>query len=109
MMNYQWPKSLAWAGLMGGFLSWYGAHELGTYFSAWNCHHHWILPLVHFIAVITCVLSGQVSWKTWLKYGKDLSPDQFYAPFIGVVGSSLFFIVLVWQTIATFIYSGCER
>jgi hypothetical protein len=95
-----WPL----AGFFGGVTFWFAAHEIGFYFSDYNCRHSWILPFVHLIALLGSVGSGLISYKC------AKSETKFnYNSGIGIAAAALFSLVITWQGIATLIYSGCER
>lgn len=99
-------KQSPWIGILGGAIAWYSAHELGFYFSDFNCHHRAILPIVHVVALAAAL------WCTWLSFraihDQPTSSKRFIA-MVGVAAGALFSYVVFQQLIATLIYSGCER
>ena len=97
----------AWAGIAGGALFWYGAHELGFYFSKMDCHQPWILPLLHILTLAGCLGSGWLSWRVW-SAGRGTGAENLVAA-VGVAAAALFALVVLQQGIGTIIFSGCER
>lgn len=105
MKNLNWP----WAGVFGGAFFWYGAHDLGLYFSAYNCTHPWFVPFVHFVAFIGSIICGLLSFQAWPDGVIDRTQRRGFSAGIGMASASLFTLVILWQGLATLIYSGCER
>jgi hypothetical protein len=91
------------AGFLAGPLAWYTAHELGFYFSDYNCRHAWILPTVHVLALLVS-LGG-----TWFSYINWFRGRQTFGALLGVAGGLLFSLVILWQGIAIFFTHGCDR
>jgi hypothetical protein len=107
-------KIFIWLAPLGAAAIWYSAHELGFYFSDFNCGHLWILPTIHVLALLACASLGWMSYVTRpnpAKRQRALAIDdtQVIGSYIGMATVALFFIVILWQAIATFAYSGCER
>jgi uncharacterized membrane protein len=98
-----WP----WIGIFGGAALWYGAHDLGFYFSDYNCRHTWILPTIHVLFFLACLICAGLSFRIWRR--GDREAVRTWVAGIGVAAAFLFSLVILWQGIATFIYSGCER
>ena len=49
---------LPWAGLFGGVLAWYGAHEISFYLSRVNCDARWLVAVIHLVASSIAIGSG---------------------------------------------------
>jgi hypothetical protein len=106
-MNYsRW----SWAGVFGGAFFWYAAHDLSLYFSAENCKHGWIAPTIHIVALIGAIISGVLSYQAWPKGDDGIRHRRLaFTTIVGVTAAGLFAIVILWQGIATLIYTGCEQ
>lgn len=104
------PRESAWAGLVGGVISWYGAHEIGIFFSDYNCRHHWILPAAHVLAAAACGFFGLLSLRAWrASRGRAAEERDAFGALVSTLAAAVFAIVILWQAVAAFIYSGCER
>jgi hypothetical protein len=101
-------RSLALAGLMAGAGAWYAAHDLSFYWSGNNCQHGWIAPTIHGIALIVCLCGGALSARTFRRTEPSMGPQYFLA-LLGSLGGLLFTLVILWQGVATLVYTGCER
>jgi hypothetical protein len=99
-----------WAGLFGGAVAWYGAHDLSFYLVRANCSsHHWIAPSIHIAALAIAVTCGLISYRT-LRTEQEWPTDvRGFAALVGTAAATLFSIAIVWQGIATLVYTGCER
>jgi hypothetical protein len=98
------------AGIFVGAIMWYLAHDIAFYYSGHDCKFRWILPTVHFLALLITLWSGAISAHAWRKVPLDghMTREQFVGG-IGVAAAALFSLVIVWQGVATLIYKGCER
>jgi len=96
-----------WAGLFGGGVSWYAAHDLALYLVNDNCRQMWITPVIHLVALAACLAAGWVSWRALPADRGD--HRRVFAASLGVAAAALFALVILWQGMATLIYSGCER
>ncbi|MDD5460068.1 MAG: hypothetical protein PHG00_00275 [Methylococcales bacterium] len=107
MRCLRWP----WAGVFGGAAFWYAAHDLATYLSAFNCRHGWVAASIHLIALLGAMGCGILSYQTLPGSGSDGSERRrlTFSGGIGMAAAALFSLVILWQGIATLIYSGCER
>ena len=105
MRLQNWP----WAGVFGGVLFWYTAHELGLYFSYLNCWHGWIVPAVQLACLAGALVCALASWKSLPPSSEgDLQLKRFGAV-IGTAAGCLFSLVIIWQAVAAFVYDGCFR
>jgi hypothetical protein len=109
------PQLRGFAGIFGGAISWYFAHEIGFYLAHLNCAHHWIVPAVHLVALAastTCVWISYRARVTEDRVTKDkvnLETQQGFFSSVGVAAGALFTLVILWQGVASIFYSGCER
>jgi hypothetical protein len=103
--NFSWP----WAGLFGGAAFWYGAHELGLYFSGVNCRHQWIVPTVQLLFSVGAITSGLVSWNALSDRFNDGRENIRFSASVSAGAAALFALVILWQAIASFAYDGCAR
>jgi hypothetical protein len=96
-------------GIFGGAIAWYLAHDIGFYYSHTNCDHRWILPTVHVLAFIVSVSCAWISFHSLPKdKSLGLESRQGFFAIVGTAAGSLFSLVILFQGIAAFIYSGCE-
>jgi hypothetical protein len=99
-----------WSGIFGGFIFWYAAHDLGFYYSAYNCFHRWILPTIHLIAFVGGLICVWLSYRAMSSSESPTIPGgRDFMARVGVGAGSIFTLVILWQGIAAIIYSGCER
>ena len=104
---WMWP----WLGVFGGAAAWYAAHDLGTYLSAANCHHPWLTPVIHLVALAAAVACGWRAWKTWPDGAieDNLRNLQAFSAGIGTAAAALFAVVILWQGMATLVFNGCAQ
>jgi hypothetical protein len=95
-----------WVGLIGGAAAWYGAHELGFYFSNANCARPWIAPVVHVIALSIAVVATLLSFRADPEHSRG---GGSFVRAVGMGAGALFALLILWQGVATIIYSGCEQ
>jgi hypothetical protein len=111
MMDYFSRSAIGpWLGLFCGAPLWYIAHELGLYFTYQNCHHPWIIPAIHLIALVGTLLAAALSWRSAPQGGIETSDHAgLFSAIVGTGAGTLFGIVIAWQGLATFFYLGCAR
>ena len=104
--RFAWP----WAGLIGGPVLWYAAHDLAFYLSAVNCRYPFIVPAIHLVAFLGALLCGLLSYRARLpdEPAAALRQETFGA-MIGAGAAALFALAIAWQGLAVLAYSGCER
>jgi hypothetical protein len=99
------PQLQAWSGLPIGLLAWYGAHEIGFYMLASDCAARgWLVLTMHVIALSIALTGAALSAATLKSNG-----DAKFGAIVGLGTGLLFAFVILWQGVATLIYSGCER
>jgi hypothetical protein len=91
-------------GLLAGPIAWYTAHEIGFYYSDYNCHHPWILPMVHILALLVALFGTWYSFVNWFR-----TKQTTFGALIGIASGLLFSLVILWQGLALFFFSGCDR
>jgi hypothetical protein len=110
MKKLRLPQELSWAGILGGAFVWYLAHELGFFFSDFNCRHRWVIRVVHLLALAGSVYCGVLSYRAWKSsHHPPTDEKRAFLSLIGTLAALIFTTVVLWQTVATFLYSGCER
>ena len=107
-------QSLAgWAGLIAAPNLWFAAQQLGFYLTGPNCQgHHWIAPLINFVAAAAAIAFGLVSFRSWREHTQPVAASDQRARFVAAVSSfvtPIFVLVMIWQGVAGFFYSGCEH
>ncbi len=112
----KWPRQISswfrspWIGLVGGVISWYAAHEIGFFLAGNDCTLRWILKTVHVIAFLVAIICVRLSAQAVNRLKTDAEPPtKLTIAFVSLGAAVLFAIVILWQTLATFFYSGCER
>lgn len=97
----------AWAGLYGGALLWYIAHDLSVYVTNHDCKYLWVAPLIHIIAFIGTIFCGLLSYRANADdNGKNLLG---FSSLIGTAAAGLFALVIVYQGIAIIVFRSCVR
>lgn len=110
MINTKKLLDLPWAGVFGGAFFWYLAHEIGFYFSDYHCKENLILPSIHVISLLGSIASGVISFRVGMHRMAASNENKYsLTTGINVAAATLFSIVIIWQLIATFVYSGCAR
>jgi hypothetical protein len=97
---------IAWAGLLIGAIAWYAAHELSFYLVRDNCRSPWIAPAIHLAALAAAVGGGIVSAGARRAARDEM---QLMSAWIGAGAAALFSLALLFQGVASLVYSGCER
>jgi len=102
---WMWP----WLGVFGGAAAWYAAHDLGTYLLTVNCHHPWLVPLIHLAALAAAAWCGWRAWQAWPdETGEDNTRKLMaFSSGIGTAAAGLFAVVILWQGIAALVFNGC--
>lgn len=102
-----------WAGLIAAPTAWFAAQQLSYYLTSQNCQsHHWITPVVNFLLAATALLFGALSFRSWRDHSGGIGASDRRAHFIAGLSTlmaPLFALVMLWQGIAGFFYSGCEH
>jgi hypothetical protein len=96
-----------WIGLIGGAGAWFTAHELSFYLSSANCSRPWIAPLIHLVALVVAAASAGLAFHA----GRNRSQPGLsqFVWMVGTAAGALFTVVVLWQGVATIVYSGCAR
>ncbi|MFL5785855.1 MAG: hypothetical protein ACJ76H_14655 [Bacteriovoracaceae bacterium] len=97
------------AGLFGGALFWYLAHDIGFYFSGYECRYDWIPSTVHGVALVAVIFCGLISWRALPRTDKEMSTGRTFFAYVGVAAAVLFSLVILWQGVAAVVYSECSR
>ena len=100
----------SWAGLFAGGLAWYAAHDLSFYLVRHNCTtSHIIAPLIHLVALAIALGGGFISYRE-IRTPPGAGKEAYtFGATIGFTAALLLSVVIVWQGIATLVYTGCER
>jgi hypothetical protein len=102
-----------WAGLIAAPTAWFAAQQLGFYLTGQNCQsHQWIAPLINALAAAVAIAFGLLSFRTWRDHAGSAGASDQRAYFVAGVSTfitPIFVLVIVWQGLASFFYSGCEH
>jgi hypothetical protein len=107
MISYltkHWPSM----GVFGGAFFWFLAHEIGFFFSGHACKYSVVIKLIHIVSILGSLASGFISYKSWEDAKATGSQRHIFTALLGMASAALFSIVILYQGIAAFIYSGCE-
>jgi hypothetical protein len=101
--------AMCWAGLFAGGFAWYGAHDLSLYLVRQNCTtSHVIAPLIHLVALAIALGGGLISYRE-IRAGGAGNHAYSFAASVGFAAALLLSVVILWQGVATLVYTGCER
>ncbi len=103
-------EKVAWpfAGLIGGMLFWYAAHEAGFYLSPYHCDRRWVEPVVQLAGLLGAMASGYLSLRA-LNAGDRGDEPFHFAALIGCGAAAIFSLVIAWHALATIVYQSCAR
>jgi hypothetical protein len=98
-----------WAGLFGGAICWYAAHEASFYTLRMNncAAASSVVAAIHVLALLVTLAAGALSFRTARL--EDWTRFPSFAGTIGLGAAAIFAIVIIWQGAAGFVYSGCDR
>jgi hypothetical protein len=98
-----------WAGLLGGTVAWYAAHEASFYaLRMSNCAAiAWVVAAIHAAALLVTLTAGGLSFRAARSGDGKVAPS--FAAAIGLGAAAIFTVVIIWQGAAAFVYSGCEQ
>jgi hypothetical protein len=108
-MRHELHALKPWSGLLGGFLCWYAAHDLGFYFSDFNCRHQWIVPSIHLLALAASVYFTWISFAVLRSEKPDVQGKRGFVSLVSTGAGAVFSLVILYQGVATLIFKGCER
>jgi hypothetical protein len=101
--------AMCWAGLFAGGFAWYAAHDLSLYLVRQNCTtSQLIAPLIHLVALAIALGGGFISYRE-IRTIRAGGHAYSFAALVGFAAAILLSIVIVWQGVATLVYTGCER
>jgi hypothetical protein len=101
--------AMCWTGLFAGGFAWYAAHDLSLYLVRQNCTtNQLIAPLIHLVGLAIALGGGFISYREIRTTGGGNEAYSFAAR-VGFAASLLLSLVILWQGIATLVYTGCER
>jgi hypothetical protein len=101
-----------WSGLILGALGWVLHHQLGSDLVMWNCRLGG--PLLTAGLGVVCgafaALGGWISWRAADEApGRPLTPSKRFVGLLCAAAAALFTLTIVVQSVAGFVYDGCER
>lgn len=108
-MNMRAESTWSWAGLFGAALAWYGAHQLGLYFSDLNCTHRWIVPSLQLAGLLLTMLAALPPWRTLRAEDRPTGGPLQFASLLALGAAGIFGLALIFQAAASLVYDGCAR
>jgi hypothetical protein len=117
MMHEPWKDGVATAGLFAGALSWFVSTQLNYALLEWTCMRglFWLIPSLCLLLMLTSLLGGVFSWRTWINAASAPAPESSVArprrllAGISILAAALFALVIALQGTAAFIFDGCTR
>jgi hypothetical protein len=102
-----------WAGLIAAPTAWFAAQQFAFYLTGPTCQSRYWIPLaVNSLAVIVTLAFGFLSFRSWKAHSEPKAASDQRARFIAGISTFIapvFVIVMIWQGLAVFFYSGCEH
>ncbi len=107
---------MLWAGLLLPPFAMLTQMQVNYSLLRWACDGGYQLPLhlVSLAALVVTALSGWMAWRSWQRAGREwpgeeggtLTRSRFMA-LVGLLTSTLFFVVIIAQWIPVFIFKPC--
>jgi len=106
-----------WAGVVAGPLAWMFQQQASYLLVKFACKYGWHLPfhMVSLLALLLIVGGAFVAWHTWRQTGREwpsgsggARPRSRFMAVLGLLLSGLFFVVIIAQSIPSFILSPCQ-
>jgi hypothetical protein len=98
-----------WAGIIGVPAIWVISLQAVYALSPVACAHHrlWILHTLHIAGLILVAIGGLICLRYWKRDGDDQNNRTRFLASWGMLSSSLFFLLILAQTIAGFMLDPC--
>jgi len=103
--------------VLAGPLAWMFQQQISYLLVKFACKHGWHLPfhLVSLSALLLIVAGAFVAWRTWRQAGQQWPsgsggavPRSRFMAVLGLLLSGLFFLLIVAQSIPSFILGPCQ-
>lgn len=97
----------AWAGIAAGPFAWFLDQQVTYALAPSACAGwRWAIPLVGALCALLALAGAAVSWRA---HGSADSNDRRFVAAVGMGIALLFLITVAGQTMAVFVFTGCER
>ncbi len=106
-----------WLGLLAAPLAWFVNQLLSYSLVLWACStgRQYTLHLVTLAMLLLAAAGGVIAWRAWRQAGREwhneaggVLPRSRFMAALGILLSSLFFLVILAQGIPSFILHACE-
>jgi len=108
---------LLWLGLLTAPLGWFLCLQVNYMLVPWICAtgQQWTLSVTTFVGLLLAASSGVVAWRMWQRAGPEwpseaggMIPRSRFMAVLGMLMSSLFFLVILAQGIPSVILHACQ-
>lgn len=97
----------AWSGLITGPAAWATSTQLNYALVPWQCGNHaYPIPWVALVLAIISLAGAFLSWREWRNAANG---GIALAAGTAALAAILFAAVILLQTMASLIFTGCER
>ncbi|WP_448190845.1 hypothetical protein [Azospirillum sp. sgz301742] len=97
----------AWAGIAAGPAAWFLDQQVTYALAPWACAgYRWAIPVVGAVCALIALAGAGVSWRA---HGSAASNDRRFVGGMGMWIAVLFLVAIAGQTLAAFVFTGCER
>lgn len=112
MADSRTPGLASWTGLLTGPAGWFAAQQIGAWGVFPHCadHRAWVIA-VNAVALIIVLAGGWISARARapIPAGSPAGERMRFVGGLGVTAAILFAFVILLQTYAGFVFTGCER
>jgi hypothetical protein len=118
--SFSWGRGLLalWLGFLAAPLIWFMNLQINYMLVPWVCvtGHRFSLFLVTLGALLLVASGGLVAWRAWQQTGWQwpdgaggIIPRSRFLAVLGLLSSSLFFLVILAQGVPSFIVNACQQ
>ena len=106
-----------WAGILAGPLAWLLSLQIGFMVVPWACvtGQQVAVHSVMLLCLLSVAAAGLVAWRNWHRAGAEwpgeasgILPIERFMSIGGVLLSSIFFLLIVAESVSALILGACE-
>lgn len=101
-----------WTGLFAGAAAWFAHQQFGANANYWDCHFGgvlWTLLLTAVCGLVT-IAGGWMSWTARAAgRGEERSDTRRFSAAVGAATAAIFFLAILFGTLASLIVPACAR
>jgi hypothetical protein len=106
-----------WAGILAGPIAWLLSLQIGFMVVPWACAtgKHLAVQIVMLLCLLLVATAGLIAWRNWHGAGAEwpgeadgILPIERFMSIGGVLLSSIFFLLIVAESVSALILGACE-